>query len=132
MDVTVNVWAILAAAVSMFVVGGLWFGVLFARPWQRVAGVSDDRLRSGTARVFGGSFALSLVAATSMAFLIGTTGFLFGTLAGLLAGATLVAAFVGIVYLFERRPLGHFAIIAGYALVAFTAMGALIGAIQAA
>lgn len=131
MEAAVNVWGILLAAVSMFVVGGLWFGLLFARPWQRAAGVSDEQLGRGAPLVFGGSFVLSLVAATSLAFLIGAAGPLFGTIAGLVTGATLVSALLGVVYLFERRPFRHFAINAGYAIVAFTAMGAIVGAFQA-
>ncbi len=132
MEATVNVWAILLAAVSMFVVGGLWFGLLFARPWQRASGVSDEQLGRGAPLVFGGSFVLSLVAATSLAFLVGAGGLLFGTIAGLVTGTTLVSTLLGVVYLFERRPVGHFAVNAGYAVVAFAAMGAIVGAVQAA
>jgi uncharacterized SAM-binding protein YcdF (DUF218 family) len=131
MDAMVNVWGVLLAAISMFVIGGLWYGLLFARPWQRAAGVSDEQLGRGALVVFGGSFVLSLVAATSLAFLVGSAGLLFGTIAGLVTGATLVTALLGVVYLFERRPVRHFAINAGYAIVAFTAMGAIVGALQA-
>ena len=34
----VNWLAVIAAALSMFVIGGLWYGPLFAKPWQRAAG----------------------------------------------------------------------------------------------
>ena len=131
MDVMVNVWAVVLAAVSMFLVGGLWYGLVFARPWQRASGVSNEQLSRGAPLVFGGSFVLSLVAATSLAFLIGASGLVFGTIAGLVTGGTLVSTLLGVVYLFERRPARHFAINAGYAVVAFTAMGAIIGALQA-
>lgn len=131
MDLTISWWGVGLAAVSMFVIGALWFGVLFARPWQRAAGVSDEQLARGFPAVLGGSFVLSVVAAVSLGFLIGAEGTLFGAIAGLVTGVTLVTAFLGIVYLFERRPPVHFAINGGYAAIAFTVMGAILGAAQA-
>ena len=39
-----NVWAILLAAVSSFVLGGLWYGPLFKDSWCRLAGVDPEKL----------------------------------------------------------------------------------------
>ena len=130
MDLTISWWGVVLAALSMFAIGALWFGVLFAKPWQRAAGVTDEQLGRGFPAVLGGSFVLSLVAAVSLGFLIGAEGALFGTVVGLVTGVTFVGAFLGVVYLFERRPLVHFATNAGYAAIAFTAMGAILGASQ--
>jgi hypothetical protein len=130
MDIVLNPWAIGLAAVSAFVVGGLWYSLLFAKPWQRAAGVTDEQLRSGAARVFIGSFLLAVVMAASLAAFIGGNGLLFGTLAGLAAGLTWVAAAFGITYLFERRSLALWAINAGYHALTFTVMGAIIGGLQ--
>lgn len=47
-------------------------------------------------------------------------------------GLTFVAAAFGINYLFERRSLKLWAINAGYNVIAFTVMGVIIGALQAA
>jgi Protein of unknown function (DUF1761) len=127
----VNPLAIVLAALSAFGIGGLWYSVLFARRWQAASGVTDAQLAGGRLRVFGGAFLFALVMAASLAAFIGRTGFLFGTLAGFLAGATFVSAAFGIVYLFERRPLAHYFINAGYSILAFTAMGAILGAMQA-
>ena len=43
----VNWLAVVAAALSMFVIGGLWYGPLLAKPWQRAAGLSDEQVKSG-------------------------------------------------------------------------------------
>lgn len=126
----INPLAVLLAALSAFLIGGLWYSVLFARSWQTASGVTDAQLAGGRLRVFGGAFLFALVMAASLAAFIGRTGFVFGTLAGFLAGATFVAAALGIVYLFERRPLAHFFINAGYSVLAFTTMGAILGALQ--
>ncbi len=127
----VNPLAVVLAALSAFVIGGLWYSVLFGRRWQTASGVTDAQLSAGRGRVFGGALVLALVMAASLAAFIGSTGVLFGTLAGLLAGATFVAAALGIIDLFERRPFAHFLINAGYMVLAFTAMGAILGALQA-
>ena len=130
MDVSFNWLAITLAAVSSFVIGGLWYSVLFARPWQRAAGVTDEQLKSGAARVFGGSLILAVVMAISLAAFIGANGAGFGVFAGLATGATFVAAAFGVNYLFERRSPVLFAINGSYNVVSFTVMGAIIGAMQ--
>jgi hypothetical protein len=130
MDIIVNPLAVVLAALASFLVGGLWYSVLWAKPWQRAAGVADEQLRSGAARVFIGSFLLALVMAAGLAAFIGAEGLVFGTLAGLAAGLLWVAAAFGINYLFERRSIALWAINAGYNVITFTAMGAIIGGVQ--
>jgi hypothetical protein len=130
MQIALNPLAILAAAASMFVLGGLWYSLLFATPWQRAAGVTDEQLKSGAPRIFIGSALIALVIAASLAAFIGVGGVVFGLFAGLAAGLTFVAAALGILYLFERRSLRLWAINAGYLVLAFTIMGLLIGLIQ--
>jgi hypothetical protein len=130
MELDINWLGVLLAALATFVVGGVWYSVLFAKVWQREAGVTDEQLKRGTVRVFVGSFLLALVMAAVLAAFIGDGGAGFGMLAGLAAGVAWVAAALGINYLFERRSLTLFAINASYNVVAFTAMGAIIGALQ--
>jgi hypothetical protein len=129
-ELSINWIAVAIAAVSSFVIGGLWYSLLFAKPWQRAAGVTDEQLKSGTVRIFVGSFLLAVLMAASLAAFIGAGGLAFGTFAGLAAGLTWVAAALGINYLFERRSLKLFLINASYNVVTFTVMGAIIGALQ--
>ncbi len=130
MELNINWLAVLLAALASFIVGGLWYSVLFAKVWQREAGVTDEQLKHGTVRVFVGSFLLAAVMAVVLAVFIGSGGAGFGALAGLATGAAWVAAALGVNYLFERRSLMLFAINASYNIVTFTAMGAIIGAMQ--
>lgn len=130
MAININWLAVLLAALASFIVGGLWYSVLFAKIWQREAGVTDEQLKHGTVRVFVGSFLLAAVMAVLLAAFIGDGGAGLGALAGLAAGAAWVAAALGVNYLFERRSLMLFAINASYNIVTFTAMGAIIGAMQ--
>ncbi len=130
MSFAINPLAVLAAAAATFAIGGLWYSVLFAKPWQKATGLSNDELRSGVVRVFVGSALLALVMAASLAAFIGSGGAVFGLLAGLAAGITWVAAAFGINYLFERRSVRLWLINAGYNVVTFGVMGVIVGALQ--
>lgn len=130
MEYEFNVWGVLLAAVSTFVIGGLWYSALFAKQWQGAAGVSDEQLKSGAMRIAVGSGLLALVMAASLSMFIGAEGLAFGVFAGFMTGLTFVAAAFGVNYLFERKPLRLFLINGGYNVVAFTAMGAILGAMQ--
>lgn len=122
--------AAVVAAVSSFLIGGLWYSpILFARAWMREAGVTDEQLRTKMAQVFGGAFVLSLVVALNLAFFLGKdAGVAWGAGAGALAGIGWAAASLGIVFLFERRSLTLIVIDGGYLAVSYTVMGAIIGA----
>jgi hypothetical protein len=129
----VNLLAVLACGVISLVLGGIWYSpMLFAGPWQRAAGLSDEQAKSGNmALIFGGAFVLSLIAAYVFAMFLGT-GMSLGaaTAAGFSAGLCWVAASYGISYLFERRPLSLWLINGGYHTVQFTLFGLIIGLLQ--
>jgi hypothetical protein len=126
----VNWIAAFVAALSAFVVGALWYGPLFAKRWMRASGMSEERVRQGNpAKIFGTAFVLELVAAVVLAMFIGQEASIgFGAAAGLATGLFWVATAIGVVYLFEQRPLAHWAVNAGYQVVAFLVMGTIIGA----
>jgi hypothetical protein len=125
----VNWLAVLAAAAASFVLGGLWYSALFAKPWQAAAGVSDEQMRGGNkALMFGGAFVLSLVEAAVFAMFLGPhPSPALGVGAGFAAGLCWVTAAFGINYIFERRSLRLFLINGGYNTLQFTAIGAILG-----
>jgi len=61
----VNLYAVLAAAVSNFLIGGLWYSpALFRHAWMRENGFSEEDLRRGNpAVILGLSFLFSLLMA---------------------------------------------------------------------
>ncbi|MGB3909028.1 MAG: DUF1761 domain-containing protein [Pseudolysinimonas sp.] len=127
----INWLGVAVAGVVAMVIGGLWYGLVFAKPWQRAAGVTDEQLTRGAPLAYGASLLLALVMAIVLAPLIAGGGALFGTFAGLAVGLGWVATSLGMIALFERRPFAHWAVNAGYAIVSYTAMGAILGAFQA-
>jgi hypothetical protein len=128
---SVNWLAVVAAAAATFLIGGLWYSpLLFSRAWMQDNGFTEESLKGGNpALIFGGSFVLSLVAATNLAFFLGPQAtFVWGLTAGALVGLGWVATAYGTTYLFERKPLRLFLVNAGYNAVAFTVMGGILGA----
>ncbi|HAB16807.1 MAG TPA: DUF1761 domain-containing protein [Verrucomicrobiota bacterium] len=127
----INLFAVIAAALSTFVLGGLWYSpALFGRLWMRSNNFTEaDLQRVSKVRSFGGSALLALIMATNLAFFLGDekTTVVWGMVAGALAGAGWVAAAVGIIGLFENRSWTYIGINAGYQIVAFIIMGAILG-----
>ena len=127
---TLNIWAILAAAVSAFLVGGLWYSpLLFGVAWKRANGFGADQPPAPTGRVFAITFLLSLLMSVNLAMFLNApaTNLAFGTAAGFAAGLGWVAMGIGIVALFENRPWSYVFVNGGYLTVALTLMGAILG-----
>lgn len=125
----VNWIAIVVAAAASFLLGGLWYSpLLFARPWQREAGITDEQLKNANmGKIFGLAFVLCLLAAWMFATFLGPRPSLaLGFGAGFSAGLFWVAASFGINYLFERRSFKLFLINGGYHTVQFTLIGGII------
>ena len=121
--------AVIAAAVSAFVIGGLWYSpALFGKVWQREAGISDEKLKSANMpMIFGLTLVLSLIAALVFALFLGPRPPLaLGLGAGFAAGLCWVGASFGINYLFEHKSLKLFLINAGYHTVPFTVIGPIL------
>ena len=126
----INVIAVVAAALSAFLIGGVWYSpILFYRTWLEETGLTEDALRNrNMGLVFGGSFVLSLVIAFNLAaFLAGPPNLAWGLAAGALAGVGWVATGMGITYLFETRSLKLWLVNAGYHAVTFVVMGGILG-----
>jgi len=129
----VNYIAVIVAGFSSFIVGGIWYSpLLFLTTWMKENGFSEDQLKkSNMKKIFGFSFLLSIIIAFNLAAFLGKdSGFIWGMSAGALAGIGWVAAAYGITYLFERKSFKLWLINAGYHVITFTVMGAIIGVWQ--
>ena len=124
-----NVFAVVTAAVSSFLLGGLWYSrALFGAIWQREAGDACKQGDGHPARVFGVSLLFALVAAVAYAVLIPpATGVLQAATQGLLVGAGMVAASFGINYQFANRSALLWAVDGGYHTVQFLLFGLILG-----
>ena len=125
----VNWLAVIAAAVSMFVIGGVWYSALFQKQWMAANGFSDaDMKRGSPAMIFGVAFVLSLLMAANLAFLVSGVPDVGAVVGYAVAAGLGFAAFgLSVVALFERRPLMYHLINGGYLTVAFAVMGLILG-----
>ena len=126
-----NIWAVLVAALSTFLIGGLWYSpAVFGKSWMLENGFTEESLKGGNmARIFGLAFFLALIAAINLAMFLGPEDKPeMGALWGFAAGFGWVATFVGTHYLFERKSFRLFLINAGYSVVALTVMGVILAA----
>ncbi|MBD8526969.1 DUF1761 domain-containing protein [Pseudomarimonas arenosa] len=124
-----NIWAVLTAAIASFALGGVWYSpLLFAKAWQREAGLSDEQVQGGNVGlIFGLAFVLCVIASFVFAMFLGPRPPLaLGLGAGFAAGLCWVAASFGINYLFERKSLKLFLINGGYHTLQFTLIGLIL------
>ncbi len=122
-----NYLIVLLAAVSSFLVGGLWYSpMLFGKIWNAENGGPAGA--GHPAKVFGVSFAFSLVAAACFAILVGTSPtFESSVKIGALVGIGLVAASFGINYQFAQRTFKLWLIDGGYHAAQFLLFGVVFG-----
>jgi len=129
-DIPINWWALLAAVVVSFVIGGVWYSpALFVKPWIAGAGVDKAAFDKGLPR----ALIVDLVASLIMAFVL-VHAIRYAGAVSLGAGlfvtfwnwlGFVVAVLVGQVT-HEHKPVSFFAINAGYRFVAMMAMGAIL------
>jgi Protein of unknown function (DUF1761) len=137
---SINWLAVLVAGISAFVLGGVWYSpMLFGNAWMKENRFSEEQVKNANkTKIFGWAFILSLIMAANLAmFLADTpaectgncaqkTDITWGSIAGFLAGIWGFAA-IAIAALFEQKTARYIFINGGYALVALTLMGAIIG-----
>jgi hypothetical protein len=123
-----NWLAIIAAAVSAFLLGGIWYGPLFKNAWCREAGMDPNAKPGHPGRVFGVAFVASLVAAFGFACFVGAKPALLDAVhAGLFIGVMYVATSFGINYAFAQRSFKLWAIDGGYHTLQFMLYGVVLG-----
>ncbi len=125
---SMNIWAVLAAAIASFLLGGLWYSkILFGSLWMRESGY-DEAKCFHPARVFGVSLVFSFVAAFVFAKFVGPEPVLKDAVSkGLLMGAGVVGTSFGINYQFASRSVLLTAIDAGYHTLQFGLFGMILG-----
>lgn len=112
----INFLAVVAATLSSFLLGGVWYSpLLFLQPWNRAMGRDETSSRGHPARVFGSSFVFAFVAALAFAALLGPAPELGPAIQfGLIISLCFVVTCFGINYQFANRPVSALLIDGGY------------------
>jgi hypothetical protein len=126
---TINWLAVLTAAVSIFLLGGLWYSpALFGNTWQRLSGAPPKEQGGHPGKVFGVAFVFALLAAFVYAWLMPPAADAVSALEqGLLVGFGFAATSFGINYQFGTRPTALWLIDGGYHTLQFGIYGLIIG-----
>jgi len=128
----VNYLAVFVAAVSMFLIGAVWYSkFIFGKAWMKVNNFTEeDNNQDNVGRTFGLAFVFSFIMALNLAFFLAdeSTTLAWGIIAGALAGVGWVALGFAMIALFEKRSWKYILINGGYIIFSFIAMGAILGA----
>lgn len=126
----INWLAVIAAALSMFALGAVWYSpALFVKPWAKAAGLEIDYEKRGNfAAILGISFVLTLIMAANLAFFVAGVPDLGSVIFyAVAAGLGWAALSLWVISLFERRPFAYVLINGGYLTVGFAIMGLILG-----
>lgn len=130
----INWIAMVLAALAGFLVGGVWYGPLFLKPWLREAGITEEMMgKRHPAIVYGGAFLLNLFASFILGHVLATYGAPDLGVSIMIAGGValgFIATAFGVNYLFASKSLKLFAIDAGYWIVIYSLMGAIYGLLR--
>lgn len=138
MEVMINFWAVLAAALAAVVLGFFWFGTLFGKVWMRAIGIEMPKeITKSMKREMMRSYAITGIGALVMATVLAhaiyyvteftdVTGMATGVTIGMWSWLGFVALpLVGAV-LWENRSWKYWFIVAGYWLTALVLMGGIL------
>ncbi len=131
MPVTINFWAVLAAAVLSFVIGGAWYSPsLFAKPWLRAINhtpTPGEKQGMGSAMV--AMFVSLLVTAYVLAHFTvyaGANTVSTGAQLGFWVWLGFTAMFTVTTVVFERLPWALYWITNGYQLISLVVMSIIV------
>jgi len=127
----INWPAVIVAALSAFMVGGLWYSPkVFGTAWMAANNLTmEDTQKSSKGKIFGFTALFSLIMSANLAAFLATptTTASWGATAGLLAGVWTFGA-IAIHSLFELKSWKLIFINGGYSVVSLIIMGAILGA----
>lgn len=126
----INWISVLVAAIVAFAIGGLWYSpLLFSKLWQTELKLKDEEIKKANIPlIFSTTFFLNLISAVALKVLLGNDStLLIGLTSGLVVSVAWISTSLGINYLFSGKSFRLFLIDAGYFIVFFTVMGAILG-----
>jgi hypothetical protein len=127
-----NYPAILVCAIVYWLLGALWYAVLFTKPWMALEGPAVTRASNMTpALSYVITFFLNLLIAFVLAQVCiwrNANTAARGAAMGILLWIGIVGPIVYTTYMYEARPKALFAINEFYPLVGLCLMGAILGA----
>jgi len=127
----VNIWAVMLAGFSYLILGALYYSpILFGKQWIKLNGFTDEDLKSNKPMwmITLFSFLSAFVASFLISMIMGpNSSAQFGAIVGACIAIFWISMSKLISVLFENQPFKLFVLHAGFDLVAFMVMGAIVG-----
>lgn len=124
-----NYPAVVVCAIVYWLIGGLWYGYLFTKPWMALEGPQPNNANPTLPYIV--TFLLNLLIAFVLAQICvwrNANNASRGAAIGVLLWLGVVGPVTFTTYMYENRPKELFAINEFYPLVGLCAMGAILGA----
>src|SRR5580704_17358458 len=127
-----NYAAVVVSALAYWILGALWYGLLFTKPWMALEQMTVERMKSlNPVMPYVITFVLDLLIAFVLAQLCtwrNANTAARGAALGILLWIGLVGPVAYTNYMFEMRPMQLFAINEFYSLAGLFLMGLILGA----
>jgi hypothetical protein len=126
-----NYIAIVVAAIAYWILGAVWYGVLFSKSWMALEHLTDEQVRSANPIL---PYVITLILNVLIAYVLSQICLWRNANTAARGAAIGVLLWIGVVgpitfttYLFEMRPQTLFAINEFYPLAGLILMGAILG-----
>jgi hypothetical protein len=124
-----NHLAVLVSALAQFLLGWVWYGVIFKKSWTKLVGFSEGSKGLNPIFAMACTFVANLIlsfALVHLILLLSLQDFQSGASIGIVCWLGFMAAPLFTQHIFERRPANLFAINAAYWMLAMALAGGIL------
>ena len=130
MNVPINYLAVVVAAVVNYIIGALWYGVIFGKTWQKLSGLPEMKV-SVPSVILGlvGAFLTSFILDHALIFAnayLKTSGVGGGLMVGALNWLGFIAPVTIGVVTYEKKPFTLWILNNAYWLISLLVMGVIL------
>jgi hypothetical protein len=130
MNVPVNWWAVIVAALANYAIGSLWYGLIFRKAWQKLSGVSEMKVTAlGVILALIGALFTSYILQHAIFFAdqyLKTSGVGGGLMTGFFNWLGFVAPITIGVVIYEKKPWMLWILTNAYWLISLLVMGIIL------
>lgn len=135
--VPINYLAVVVAAVANMVIGMMWYGPIFGKPWVKLAGITSEKIAEAKKKGMAKEYVLAFVGALLMSYVLSHViifGMSYMNVSGISAGFSSafwvwLGFFVPVTMsavLWDGKPWKLWLINSSYYLVTLLVMGAIL------
>lgn len=124
-----NYVSLLVSALVQFVLGWIWYGMVFKKSWTALVSFKEGSKGLNPAFAMACSFVANLILSFALAYvvlLVSKPDFMSGASLGIVCWLGFMAAPLFTQHIFERRPANLFAINAAYWMLAMALAGGIL------